>query len=474
MNNINLSIERIDRTFRDELQRNREELSKNFRDSREEQNLSFNTFSDSLRNLINEILLSQGNQFDKFTINLSNLNKSNETKLTEINEFISAKLYQLLNDFNANSKTNKEDLNSSIKTFENELKTHFVAHNEALQNNSDTLKKSITELNTQNETKLDKIREQIDIKLQDIQKDNSEKLEQMRATVDEKLQKSLDQKLGESFKLVSDRLEQVHKGLGEMQNLATGVGDLKRVLSNVKSKGIIGEYMLNNLLEQVLTPEQYVKNYKPKKNSNEIVEFAVKLPGKEEKSNLYLPIDSKFPTEDYNSLVVAYENSDLPGIELSKKALFNKIKTFAKDIRDKYINPPETTDFAIMFLPIEGLYAEVLRYENIVEFLQVEYKVIITGPTTLSALLTSLNIGFKTLAIEKRSAEVWKLLEATKSQFGKFGEVLAQTQKNIDAASKSISGAFHRTKQIERKLQNVSDMPYEEADNLLGELNNED
>lgn len=304
--------------------------------------------------------------------------------------------------------------------------------------------------------------------LKSLQEDNAKKLEQMRATVDEKLQSTLEKRLGESFKLVSERLEQVHKGLGEMQILANGVGDLKKVLSNVKTRGVLGELQLARLLEQLLTPEQYAQNVKTKPNSNAFVEFAVKLPGKNNNEKpLWLPIDSKFPTEDYDALLEAYDHTDTAKIEEATKNLIRKIKALAKDIQDKYIDPPNTTDFAIMFLPIEGLYAEVLRHSGLFEELQRKYKVVVTGPTTLTAVLNSLQMGFRTLAIEKRSSEVWEILGAVKTEFGKFGEVLAKTQKKLQEASNEIENAGRRSRAIERKLKEVQQLPEQKSAELL-------
>lgn len=257
-------------------------------------------------------------------------------------------------------------------------------------------------------------------------------LENIRVTVDEKLHKTLESRLGESFKIVSDRLEKVQKGLGEMQSLAHGVGDLKRVLTNVKTRGVLGEIQLGNILEQILAPEQYEANVKTKKNSGAHVEFAIKLPGKSDSGEVvYLPIDAKFPQEDYLRLQQAYEIGDAGGVDAASKALLNAIKKFAKDVRDKYIDPPHTTDFGIIFLPMEGLYAEVVKHPELIAQLQREFKIIIAGPTTLAAMLNSLQMGFQTLAIQKRSSEVWKVLEAVKKEFHTFGGVLEKARKKL-------------------------------------------
>jgi DNA recombination protein RmuC len=279
-------------------------------------------------------------------------------------------------------------------------------------------------------------------------------------TVDEKLHATLEKRLGESFKQVSDRLEQVHKGLGEMQTLASGVGDLKRVLTNVKTRGMVGEIQLENLLEQLLTPDQVVKQFKPREGTADVVEFAVKIPSKDDKDgSIYLPMDAKFPLETYQRLMDAVEEGDAELVKKITRELEQVITFEAKKIRDKYINPPVTTDFAIMFLPIEGLFAEVLRIPGLWETLQREYRIVVTGPTTLAALLNSLQMGFRTLAIEQRSSEVWQLLGAVKTEFGKFGDILDKTQKKLQEASNTIEQAAVRGRAIERKLKSVQELP---------------
>ncbi len=316
--------------------------------------------------------------------------------------------------------------------------------------------------------KLDRVRDSVEGKLASIQADNSRQLEKMRETVDEKLKNTLEQRLGESFRHVSERLEQVQLGLGEMRALATGVGDLKKVLTNVRTRGTWGEIQLGALLEQILTREQYETNVATKAGSNDRVEFALKLPGRDDQGPVWLPIDAKFPQEDYQRLVEASEQANPALLEESAKQLENRIRLEARTIRDKYIDPPHTTDFAIMFLPTEGLYAEVLRRPGLTEDLQLTCRVMITGPTTLAALLNSLQMGFRTLAIEKRSGEVWSLLGAVKTEFGKFGDVLDRTQKKLQEASNTIENAATRTRQIERKLRNVQELPAGEAVKLLG------
>tara|TARA_B100000427_G_scaffold329823_1_gene348203 strand:- start:3075 stop:4352 length:1278 start_codon:yes stop_codon:yes gene_type:complete len=311
-----------------------------------------------------------------------------------------------------------------------------------------------------NEKRIQELRESVEKRLSLLQQDNNQKLEQMRATVDEKLHATLEKRLGESFKLVSDKLEQVHKGFGEMQTLATGVGDLKKVLTNVKTKGIWGEVQCENLLEQILTKEQFSKQIKVNPDSQHIVDFAIKLPGKENGSVL-LPLDSKFPLETYQLIIDAQQAGDNELAKNYTKELERQLMTEAKNIHEKYISPPYTTDFAIMYLPIEGLYAQVLQNMDIQNKLQEKYRIVISGPTTLAALLNSLQMGFKTLAIEKRSSEVWSILAAVKTEFTKFGDILDKTQKKLQEAGNTIETASRKSRTIERKLRGVESLPNE-------------
>lgn len=305
-----------------------------------------------------------------------------------------------------------------------------------------------------NAQSLENIRRSVDEKLESIRRENLRQLDEMRQTVDEKLQKTLEEKMNKSFSLVNERLEQVYKGLGEMQTLAVGVGDLKKVLSNVKTRGILGEIQLGAILSEILSKEQYEENIATKKGSKNVVEFAVKLPS-DGAGTVYLPIDSKFPGDTYSALREAVESGDRQSIESAKKALVQRIKGEAKDIHDKYIDPPNTTEFAIMFLPFEGLYSEVVNM-GLVEVLQREYKVNIAGPSTMAALLNSLQMGFKTLAVQKRSAEVWKILGGVKTEFDKFNDVLVMTQQRLDQANKELDKLVGvRTRQIQRQLKDV-------------------
>ena len=324
--------------------------------------------------------------------------------------------------------------------------------------------------------RFERLRISVEGRLTAIQADNASKLEEMRRTVDEKLHATLEQRLGESFKLVSDRLEQVHRGLGEMQSLAAGVGDLRRVLSNVKTRGTWGEVQLAALLEQLLTADQFAANVATRPNSNERVDFAIRLPGKSDGVVVWLPIDAKFPVEDYQRLIDAQERGEMGLVEEASKAIEVRLKAEARSIHEKYVAPPHTTDFALLYLPTEGLYAEALRRPGLADTLQREWRVSLAGPTTLAALLNSLQMGFRTLAVEQRSAEVWAVLGAVKSEFGKFGEALAHTRKKLDEASNSISKAETRTRQLSRKLSEVEALPASDAEKLIGlvELNGED
>jgi DNA recombination protein RmuC len=335
------------------------------------------------------------------------------------------------------------------------------------QRQMEGLTQQLGTLTGSNEQRLDKLRETVERQLKWLQEDNAKKLEQMRATVDEKLHQTLEKRLGESFKQVSGQLEQVHKGLGEMQSLAAGVGDLKKVLSNIKTRGTLGEVQLHNLLEQILTPEQYAANVATKPGSDARVEFAVRLPGRDDKP-LWLPIDAKFPQEDYLRLVEAQEQGNQAAVQEATKQLDKTVQLMAKMISDKYISPPDTTDFAVMFLVNEGSYATVLSRPGLFDTILREHKVIVAGPTTIAALLSSLSLGFRTLTIEKRSSEVWRLLGAIKTEFMTFGTLLEKTRKKLDEASSSIDNAATRTRRIQKKMQGIEQLPEGEAQGLLG------
>jgi len=368
-----------------------------------------------------------------------------------------------------NTQRIRAELAASLKNFGELINQTMASATTVQKDNFFALLSKQSEQNNATSVRLDQMRETLEKKMAELQTGNERKLDEMRATVDEKLQKTLETRLGESFKLVSERLEAVHKGLGDMQQLATGVGDLKRVLTNVKTRGVLGEYQLESILEQILTIDQYGRNVKTKDGSNALVEFAIKLPGRGDKDkSVWLPIDSKFPKEDFEALLDAYEQALPELVEEYRRSFVKGIRKCALDISSKYVDPPNTTDFAILFLPFESLYAEVLRTPGLFESLQREHKIIITGPTTLSALLNSLQMGFRTLAIEKRSGEVWQLLGAVKTEFGNFGGILEKTQKKLQEASNVIEQAGVRSRAIEKKLRAVQELPKEDAVVLLG------
>jgi DNA recombination protein RmuC len=361
--------------------------------------------------------------------------------------------------------------NEQIDSFRSQLAATQQQTEAALRRFSDTLAEQLQRVTEGNERRLAEIRGVLDARLVALQEGNEKKLDQMRATVDEKLHATLEQRLGESFKQVAERLEQVHRGLGEMQVLARDVGALNRVLTNVKTRGVFGEVQLAGLLEQVFTPEQYATHVATVPGSSERVEFAIRLPGKGEAGGdalpLWLPIDAKFPREDYERLLDASERADLPAMEAATKAIEARLRLEARTIHDKYVAPPHTTDFAILFLPTEGLYAEALRRPGLAEALQREHKVMLAGPTTLLALLNSLQMGFRTLALERRSVEVWNVLGAVKTEFNRFGEVLAKTRKKLEEASNTIDQAEVRTRAMARQLRSVEALPDARSAELL-------
>ncbi|MEW6660751.1 MAG: DNA recombination protein RmuC [Thermodesulfobacteriota bacterium] len=363
----------------------------------------------------------------------------------------------------------REEVSGGLKSTNEVLSQTLESLGKLQQTQLEGMTKQLTELINSNQAALDRVRLTFDSRVKELQEGNERKLEEMRKTVDEKLHDTLEKRLGESFKLVSERLEAVHQGLGEMQHLATGVGDLKRVLVNVKARGTWAEVQLGAILEQILTPEQFAKNVRVKADSLETVEYAVRLPGPKDEPEVcvWLPIDSKFPQEDYLRLHEAAEKADPAAVLAAAEALARTVRAAAKDIHDKYISPPGTTDFAIMFLATEGLYAEVLRQPALVEDLQHRYRVVVAGPTTLAAILSSLRMGFQTLAIEQRAAEVWRVLAAIKTEFGKFGEVLDKVKRHLDLAGQTIEKTGVRSRAIERKLRSVEKLPEAEALEIL-------
>ena len=371
----------------------------------------------------------------------------------------------------ASAKQTREEIAATMRSFGDTMGGRMMDISELQRSQLETFSGQLSTLTQSFEQRQERMRETVEERLKNLQEENSAKLEQMRATVDEKLHATLEQRLGESFRLVSERLEQVHKGLGEMQTLASGVGDLKKVLTNIKARGTFGEIQLGNLLEQILTPEQFARNVSTRPGSNDRVEFAIRLPGREGLlgSPVWLPIDAKFPQEDYQRLVEAQDQANPAAVEEASRMLETRVKNEARAIKEKYIDPPHTTDFAFMFLPTEGLFAEVIRRPGLFDILQREHRVIVAGPTTLLAVLNSLQMGFRTLAIEKRSSEVWSLLGAVKTEFGRFGEILDKTRKKLEEASSTIDNAATRSRAIERKLKDVQQLPSEAATRLLGE-----
>lgn len=413
-------------------------------------------------------------------INLDKLSEDMEKKLDSMEKSFRQEFYTNREESRRNEQENRQEMKVSIDSLTSSISRHIMNLSTLQQNQFDINSKSLENtLNSFNENmmksldnlaqlqneKLNQLTKVTEEKFTGLTKSTENNLEKMRITVDEKLQSTLEKRLGESFKMVNDRLEEVYKGLGEMQTLATGVGDLKKVLSNVKTRGVLGEIQLERILEQFLAPEQYAKNVITKKGSRETVEFAIKLPGKDEiKDTIYLPLDAKFPLDIYNKLIDAYEEGSQKSIDSASKELERFIKKSAKDIRDKYIDPPNTTEFGILFLPTEGLYAEVIKRQQLVEDLQRDFKINITGPTTLIALLNSLQMGFKTLAIERHSSEVWKVLGAVKTEFSKFETVLNAAQSKLNQASSEIDKLVGtRTRQINRKLESVEKLSYDQA-----------
>jgi DNA recombination protein RmuC len=428
------SVERLERELRDELGRQgqgtRADLS---------------TFQQMLLTQSGDVARTQNEQIDSFRAQLAVTQQTVSTALAQATQALAAQ-----------SQASRE------------------THDAALRRFGEAFGEQLRALSEGNERRQTEMRQAVEARLSALQEGNEKKLEQMRATVDEKLHATLETRLGESFKQVADRLEQVHKGLGEMQTLARDVGSLNRVLTNVKTRGVFGEVQLAGLLEQVFTPEQYATNVVTVPGSNERVEFAIRLPGRsagdQDAPPLWLPIDAKFPREDYERLLDAHERADAPAMEVFAKAIETRLRLEAKTIRDKYVAPPHTTDFAILFLPTEGLYAEALRRPGLSEALQREYKVMLAGPTTLLATLNSLQMGFRTLALERRSAEVWEVLGAVKTEFAKFGDVLAKTKKKLEEAGNTIDQAEVRTRAMVRQLRSVEAMPEGRTAELLPSL----
>lgn len=453
--------ERTERIVRDEIGRNRDESGKTAQQARAELAAHLKTVGDSLAQQ-QSLMLQTVNQ------QMAAMRETVEKRLEIIQDSSGKKLDQVRQESTISVQKSREEVNASLKTFGEALTKTMNDFVGWQRTQFDGVLNQLKELREQNDLRLTEVKATVELRLKSIQDDNAKNLEQMRQTVDEKLQGTLEKRLGESFKQVSERLEQVYKGLGEMQTLAIGVGDLKRVLTNVRARGTWGEVQLERMLEQILNPSDYDKNVCTK-DGGERVEFAIRLPGRGDgvQENVWLPIDAKFPIEDYQRLQEAQEIGDAALAEIASKQLENRIKGCSNDICSKYLNPPKTTDFGILFLPTEGLFAEVVRRPGLQECLQREHKVIVAGPTTLWAILNSLQMGFRTLAIQQRSSEVWTLLGAVKTEFGKYGDVLDKVQKKLQEASNTIDTAAVRTRAIERRLRGVEELPATDAQALL-------
>lgn len=458
------ALERTEKSIKDEFQRNRLESNQIAKENREELAKTLQAFAESNsanNKQLNELIHQRFEDFGK------QQNESNQ-QLHERNKETRDSIEKQLLEGNKIARENREELAKTLQAFGESNTLNNKDLNELIRLKFGDFSKQQTELNQLSTQSIKEVKDTIEKQLKEIREDNALQLNEMRKTVDEKLQTTLEKRLGESFKQVSERLEEVHKGLGEMQTIATGVGDLKKVLSNVKTRGVLGEYQLENILEQLLTPDQYSKNVATKKGSQANVEFAIKLPGKDSDEVVWMPVDSKFPIENYQILLEAYEEGTKENIDSAIKNLLRSVESFAKDISSKYIDPPHTTDFAIMFLPVESLYAEILRHPGLFEKLQRQYRITVTGPTTLSALLNSLQMGFRTLAVQKRSSEVWKILEAVKTEFDKFSDQLDKVDKQLTVASKSLNDLrVTRTNVMSRKLKDVGTLDAKEVKTVL-------
>jgi DNA recombination protein RmuC len=511
--------ERTERAVREDVAKSREELGKAAREQRQELMEAFKTFGDSVVQRMMDAAGVQKGQLDAFSEQLAAFARESGERLDGVRAESATGAKQLREEVVATLKTLSETVTQTMGALGNVQKGQLDAFSDQLgvfakasgerldgvraesataagqlreeviaalkgiteathktmgelaniqKTQLETMASAISKLSDSNEKKLEALRLSVEGKLESMQLDNARQLEQMRQTVDEKLQGTLEKRLGESFKQVSERLELVHKGLGEMQTLATGVGDLKKVLTNVKTRGTWGEVQLGALLEQVLNPDQFSTNVATKDGA-ERVEFAVKLPGQgtDRDETVWLPIDAKFPVEDYQRLIDAQERADADGVEAAGKQLEMRVKSCAADICAKYLNPPRTTDFGILFLPIEGLFAEVIRRTGLTEVIQRDYRVVIAGPTTLWSILSSLQMGFRTLAIQKRSSEVWNLLAAVKTEWTRYGDILDSVQKKIQQASETIDKARVRSRAVGKKLKDVQELPTKDVAALL-------
>lgn len=469
LNRVSRSSQGAGKEVRDELQTGREEARSAAKELREEVSTSLRSTSDTLSKNLESLGKVQQTQLEGMTKQLKELADSNQGALDRIRTTFDSRIKELQEGNEKKLDAMRKESSDGLKSANEALSKTLESMGKVQQTELEGMTKQLKELTVSNQGALDRIRTTFDSRVKELQEGNEKKLDEMRKTVDEKLHDTLEKRLGESFKLVSDRLEAVHKGLGEMQHLATGVGDLKRVLTNVKARGTWAEVQLGAILDQILTPAQFEKNVQVKADSAQRVEYAVRLPGPKDDpaACVWLAIDSKFPLEDYLRLQEAAEKADPDAVQRAIDDLARTVRTAAKDIHDKYVNPPKTTDFAIMFLATEGLYAEVLRQPALVEDLQNRYRIVVAGPTTLAAILSSLRMGFQTLAIEQRASEVWRVLGAIKTEFGKFGDVLDKVKRQLNTASQTIEDTGVRTRAMERKLRSVEQLPEAEASAIL-------
>jgi DNA recombination protein RmuC len=446
--------ERMERELRSEVQASA-------RDTRAELNQGLSLFQQALLAQSGDVARTQNEQIDSFRVQLAAMQQ-------HVAQALQAATQSLALQAQAGNEAMTTALAKAREAQSSGLLQTREAQDMALKRFADGLNEQLRALAEGNERRLGEVRQAVELRLAALQEGNEKKLDQMRATVDEKLQATLESRLGESFKQVADRLEQVHKGLGEMQTLAQGVGDLKHLLTNVKTRGIFGEAQLAALLEQVFTVDQYVAQQPTRPGSKNTVDFAIRLPGRSDSGDpLWLPIDAKFPNEDYERLLDAQQRADVLGVEVAGKALEVRIRLEAKSICEKYVEPPYTTDFAILFLPTEGLYAEVLRRPGLMQALQRDYRVTLAGPTTLLAMLNSLQMGFRTLALEKRSSEVWQVLGAVKTEFGKFGDVLAKVKSQTETVLNTLNSAEQRSRVMGKALRQVEALPDSESQRLI-------
>jgi DNA recombination protein RmuC len=494
------NVDRLEKIVRDENEKIRDVLDKRLKDNRDEQSTRIDTLRESLTKSFSSFTETQTKQVMDLLHKQENLRADVQKYFSDFSESQTKQIVELLqkqdklrldlhkdfSDYSDKQASQWTKMQERVDAFSEILVRNYKSFNDTQskqweeansrldgitiksESRMETIRKTIEDLGQKNEHKIELIRNTVDDKLKQLQESNEKKLDEMRGIVDEKLSKTLEERLGQSFKLVSDQLEQVYKNLGEMRSLSKDMGDIKNIFKNVKTRGTWGEVQLGSLLEQILTPEQYSLNVRIKSNSAESVEYAIKLPGPDDMDTIvWLPIDAKFPMVDYERLMEAVENSDVEGIAQASKALENRVLSQAREIRDKYIAPPTSTDFAIMFLPVESLFAEILRVPGLSNKLQQDYHVSVAGPTTLAVLLNSLKMGFRTLAIQKSSSEVWKLLGAVKKQFSAFADNLNAVEKHLDRASKSVRDASNRTGLIQRRLDRVEELPIHEAEKLL-------